>query len=734
MGKFVKWPKLLLKAGLALLLTTVLPFTTAFGNLPKNEKPSPPVALRVLDGSLTSNELTLIWEKPDNYQDITDFKIVVRGPGYYHEYFASDNPTVANQNYIKLFYEQHIGELKNDEGKVIREAYKILMHSFYVKGLKPNTEYVFSVQSVGKNGELSVPVTITYRTRPTIPASNIINIESMGAIGDGTLADDINGTPSSGTLNTEAIQRAIDACPPGGIVLVPAGKIYLTGPITLHSNMTLLVEGTLLGTVDANQYPNPFDTDKTRIAEKSMPLISTPSTGTYENIKIIGHGVINGNGWAKVAVKETSIPLGTTFDQYQKGNSSNIFTTAKNHLALNQFNKYIEQGEKNAYATRSNLIDLKNVTNVYIGDGLTVTNPSYHTISCSNCKNVILNQLIASTYDCNNGDGIDFNGTGLIVVNSVFNTGDDSVNFEAGVGLAGEKNPPTENAWIFNNYFGRGHGVVAMGSHTAAWIQNILAEDNVINGNAVGLRGKSQSGNGGGARNIIFRDSALANITDNDGSPFLLTVAYSSAPPTDLSNWAPDEPTFHDILIKNCTVNGTKKYAILIQGSPDGYDYNLTFDNIYFGAGTYQTKMAYLKNCTFNNVVFYGSTPNYDGNKKVPVNPWFATNASSLMFKGITTSPDPFLAPNWPVDSKVVATIINRKEVNITWSPAVDRTFTKYLIKNGDETVAILNADTISYTITGLLPNKDYQFTIYAVNEENNMTEGPSVFFKTTNK
>ena len=49
-----------------------------------------------------------------------------------------------------------------------------------------------------------------------------------------------------------------------------------------------------------------------------------------------------------------------------------------------------------------------------------------------------------------------------------------------------------------------------MGSHTAAYIQKMLAEDNVIDGTEIGLRMKTNSANGGGARDIHFRNNAIA--------------------------------------------------------------------------------------------------------------------------------------------------------------------------------------------------------------------------------
>ena len=58
--------------------------------------------------------------------------------------------------------------------------------------------------------------------------ARVYNIADFGAVGDGT------------TLNTDAVQRAIDTCTKenGGTVLVPAGD-FVIGTIELKSNIAL---------------------------------------------------------------------------------------------------------------------------------------------------------------------------------------------------------------------------------------------------------------------------------------------------------------------------------------------------------------------------------------------------------------------------------------------------------------------------------------------------------------
>lgn len=234
---------------------------------------------------------------------------------------------------------------------------------------------------------------------------------------------------------------------------------------------------------------------------------------------------------------------------------------------------------------------------------------------------MIINGALVKTYGCNNADGIDFNAQGLIVTNSVFDTGDDDINFAAGRGLqAEETGSPVSNIWIFNNYFGHGHGAVVAGSYTASEIENILAEDNVMNGTGSGLRCKSAKGIGGGAQNIYFRDSALANINDGEGQPFIFTSAYTNSTATGSYTPAPDLPVFKHIFVNNCSVNGSKSYGIFVAGLQGGEHTDINFTNVSF-ANTLGADISYLTNSTFTNVTFPKMT-----------NPWKVTNSQGVVY------------------------------------------------------------------------------------------------------
>lgn len=111
-----------------------------------------------------------------------------------------------------------------------------------------------------------------------------VDVTAYGATGNGT------------TLNTAAIQNAIDACykTGGGKVVVPSG-VFLTGTIALNDNITLHLNkgAVLLGSTDVNDYKNldPF-VEGLGISVGWALVVAVDK----KNIGIEGEGIIDGQG------------------------------------------------------------------------------------------------------------------------------------------------------------------------------------------------------------------------------------------------------------------------------------------------------------------------------------------------------------------------------------------------------------------------------------------------------
>jgi Endopolygalacturonase len=557
---------------LAMLCLTLCASVSALAAAPAANVPQ---HLKVPALSADEHSITLVWEKPADYGKIAGYHLYMNGKLLGD--VQSDKASDAKRSIVD-FYQQ------NPKAQVISK------HMYTVSGLAPATTYAFTVRSVDAKGLESADSNLVQQATTATP--KVYNIQAYGAVGDAT------------TLNTKAIQAAIDACTPGDKVLVPAG-VFKTGAIWLKSNMTLEVgkDATLLGSADAADYPYHFKLYPYSSDERFYGLINAMPRGkeaALENIRIVGEGTIDGNGWQKNAEGTSYLYAHNTTDKEGVLDPNHVLNIGI--AAKAQVENLMQSGQtfKSAYPRRANLVTMRGVKQVYYG-GIHVINPANHTLVNIKCDDVTVNDVKFHTYDCNNGDGIEFtHGNGLTVINSYFDTGDDCVNFAAGLGELGQKDPSTKNIWIFNNSFQHGHGAVVTGSHTAAWIENIIAEDNVIENTDIGFRAKTAPQIGGGARNILFRDNAMKNIRLQ---AFIFTSGYSD--PNAVVEYPKSKTPgqFKHITIKNCTIDGAGGAAIEIQGLPDAFHEDLCFSNLYFH-NVKPMKINYLKNGSFENLVF----------------------------------------------------------------------------------------------------------------------------------
>ncbi|SMF16781.1 MULTISPECIES: glycoside hydrolase family 28 protein [unclassified Pseudomonas] len=555
-------------------------------------------------------QIILVWEKPADPADIADYHVYANGK-LLGGSNANNGHVSPAKPYIDRFYEQDTRNFHH----------RIAIHSYTAVGLAPDTEYRFTVRSVDHAGKESADSPVIVQRTTAVPA--LFDVRHYGAKGDGQ------------TLDTAAIQKAIDACTVGCKVLLPAGT-YKSGALYLKSNMTLeIAEGaTLLGSERAEDYPRdgyiqyPYSTT-VRPASLINALPRDPRAHqAFENIRIVGKGVIDGNGWKRNAdiVDERGQPLPFYLP------SDNTRYLQDGVLAKAQVARAVAEGMnvKDAYGQmRSSLVTLRNVKNVFYG-GFTVLNPAYHGIMNLETENVVLANTTHKTYDANNGDGIEFaNSRGALVFNNFFDTGDDCVNFAAGTGADAVKQKPQEDAWIFNNYFRKGHGMVVAGSHTGAWIQNILAEDNVSDGTDTGLRMKSTNFMGGGARNVVFRDSAMRNTVKQ---AFIFTLDYNDPNAKLDYKKSTIAGQFRDVRVSNVTVENAQLAAIEVKGDSlhGAYHQGLSFERVRF-SGPAKAKIDGLKGSRFDTVHF---------SETGSANPWQVSASDGLVFEDVQPAPE----------------------------------------------------------------------------------------------
>ncbi|MEH7304609.1 fibronectin type III domain-containing protein [Neobacillus drentensis] len=721
-----------LKICISIILVSLLVFSQLGAKALANKQSAPnapasPVNLQIPKLAYDEDSITLVWEKPEHYSDIVDFNVYMNGEKIGSALKDNSGPAKA---YIDNFYKN----IDKDHFHV-----DILIHNFMVDNLKPNKSYEFYVTSVNAEGVESAPSNKIVGKTTAVP--EVFSIVDFGA------------TPNDQTKDTEAIQAAIDAATPGSKVLIPEGK-FISGEIWLKSDMTLQVDGYLLGSPDAVDYSRNFWVYDYSTDERSYSLINahTYDYGSLKNIRIVGKGTIDGNGWKMDPNSPTIDEAGNELPRLIAGSNSKVagnVTVQDGHLSpldpasdstygiLAAAQSYAAQVDgmnpKSAYSARSNLITVRGVDGMYY-EGITQLNPSFHGIVNLHSKNIVVNGITAKTYDANNADGFEFGDSqNIMVFNNFVDTGDDAINFAAGMGQAAADEETTGEAWIFNNYIREGHGGVVTGSHTGSWIENFLVEDNIMYKTDVGLRAKTNTPMGGGARDILFRDNALEGI-DGDG-PFVFTSSYEDANAAILYEPAQQISQFKDIRIENTTVRnqgGSKKQAILVKGNNDVgevFHENITFENVKFD-NAFSVNMDYAKDLKFKNVSFTNVKDNGG-------NPWRITNSTGLVFENTTGAPlDAAQKPEWSETAAVQAVSSDDgKSVTLTWNGASDNIgvsgYTIY--KDGKKIgTGYMTTNNTSFTVNGLTPAKEYTFKVEATDTIGNRTsDGPEVKVKT---
>ena len=520
-------------------------------------------------------QVILIWSKPVDYSQVTDYIV-------YKDGVALGLSGRFDINRAKLYY--------------------------IVTGLSADTLYSFTVKSVNISGtEIGTSNTCSVITTVTPTVLNIAD-PPYNAVNNGT------------TLNTTVIQQAIDDCPVGGVVLVPAGGTgYLTGGIYLKSNMTLKVDGTLIGACgsEATDYlQTSLRLPYYKGGNNFMGLVNAYNNYTdpasagkpyiLENIRICGSGTISG-------------------DIHDPGIGKHVHT----HVGTNEGTIIGDD------ARIGDMITIKGVTNFYLGGWgtgtLTLIRPPEHTMFISYCNGVTVNALNVSTYDLHNGDGLNLaTSDTAYIFNSSFDTGDDCINMNAGQGLMGvQENVPCQNVRVFDCSTNHGHGGYVIGSFTAAWVQDSLIEDcffkNTDVSYGIAIRMKTGNNNGGGGRRITCRDIRISGPSQQG---ILLDSTYNA----DIYYGNGGAGQFSNNTFKNITSTSTGE-TIKVNGWPGPTPpakphTNNTFYNI---TGNKAASLTYCTNSTFNYCTVEG-TPAWV----------FGTGTSGL--SGTGNSPQPI----WP--------------------------------------------------------------------------------------
>lgn len=429
---------------------------------------------------------------------------------------------------------------------------------------------------------------------PIIP-SNKISIAEHGAIGDGV------------TDNTNAFAEAIKAASEkgGGRVIIPRG-IWLTGPITLKSNIELHTEegAVILFSTDFDKYP---------IVETSFEGLNTfrclsPINGRdLENIAITGNGIFDGSGDAWRPVKKSKLTESHWKELVKSGGVLNekgdIWYPSENSkvgaesssMNVPEF-KTLEEHERVKDFLRPVMVSLISCKNVLL-DGPTFQNSPAWCLHPLRCENIILRNLtVRNPWYSQNGDGLDLESCkNALIYRNTFDVGDDGICIKSGKDKDGrDRGVPTENVIVKECIVFHGHGGFTVGSEMSSGVKNIHVSNCTFMGTDVGLRFKSTRGRGGVVENIYISDINMTNIP---AEAILFDLYYTGNSPipegdekvslSDKEKLAAlipavteETPSFQNIYIKNVSCKGAGR-AVLFQGLPEMNLKNMNLENVF---------------------------------------------------------------------------------------------------------------------------------------------------------
>ena len=404
---------------------------------------------------------------------------------------------------------------------------------------------------------------------PSFP-DNTFNIVDDGAVGDGV------------TKNTEAINSTIAKCAKsgGGKVVIPAG-LWLTGPITMQSNVNLfLAEGAIV-IFSSNLADYPFE------AKDKAVLPDLINGSGLNNVAITGSGVFNGNGldWRPVKKEKLNekewnkfVKSGGELSKDKKIWSPRIGFFAGDSLNAVRNGKF-EAGdlEKIKPSLRPYMLSIRKSKNVLI-EGITLINAPKFAMYMNDIDGLILHEVSALNEPwAQNGDGLDVSASKNVLIYKCFvNTGDDGICMKSANSKDGEYR--MENIVVRDCKVLRAHGGFVIGSNTDGNMRNIYVENCSFIGANIGLRFKSGNDRGGKVTHIFCENIYMKDILTD---AILFDVSYEDKAVSVASSMKKEQekiPDFDGFYFKNIFVDNAKS-ACRISAMDNSVVRNLTLKN-----------------------------------------------------------------------------------------------------------------------------------------------------------
>ena len=392
---------------------------------------------------------------------------------------------------------------------------------------------------------------------PAITSENTFNIKDYGA-------------SISAADNTKAIQKALDAVPTtGGMVVIPAGTWMFgstdqmtskTEVLSIKSKTVLhLCAGATLKLVEYGKAPNN----------------KTVFIGCKNKGKNVTDVVIEGEG-------ETSIIDGQGARWWLAKEQSETF----NPGAMIRF----EQGKR--FLLRNFKIQNTPGVNITISNSGKASHATIHDVTISEPASEA-----GKGKASHNTDGVSIWGPYVNIYNCNISNGDDNVVCDN----------DAQYIHVWNCYFGTGHGA-SIGSYTKN-IKHVWFDNITMNGTTAGIRMKTGINSdgtlrGGGEEDWKFTNFTMTKVKNPLSIDCFYDKNYNSDPAVDKANArAVDSttPTYNGIYLQNVkTTDVCDGNAIFFVGRPESHIKNVTLDNVQISAKK-GIDIRFVDNLVFKN-------------------------------------------------------------------------------------------------------------------------------------
>lgn len=295
-------------------------------------------------------------------------------------------------------------------------------------------------------------------------------------------------------LDTGRIQQAMDHCAAGQAVELEAAgdkRVFLSGPLTLRSGVTLVVGANTVLAASTN--PRVFDVTPGSCGilagahgDGCRPLLI--AEGIHDS-GIMGDGSIDGRGGDRIAGTHVTwwqlAHQGKVLDRYQQVPGLIVLSHVRDftlyRITLRDSARYH--------------VDLRD------SDGFTAWGVK-----------------IMTPGTARNTDGIDpISSTNVTIAHCYIHAGDDDVAISSRLGGA------SSHISVLDNHFYTGHGM-SIGSGTSGGVNHVVVRNLTIDGAQNGIRIKSDPSRGGLVQDVTYENVCIRNVTN----PIVLTPHYTN--------------------------------------------------------------------------------------------------------------------------------------------------------------------------------------------------------------